>query len=145
MCMSRGARRPVYPSCWPGEVPAGVAAGWVPGGWYTGYYPSPTLPTRLLVLPGPNHCRTRYLRPPGHSRPGLQALRTPRLPSTQICRPGPIRARFRVIYLKYSTKSGVSPKSGHEACHTPYIKNPVESHDLEFPGFPYSAAFSHKE
>ena len=26
--------------------------GWVPGGWYTGYYPHPA----TLVLPGPNHC-----------------------------------------------------------------------------------------
>ena len=60
-------------------------------------------------------------------------------------RPAPIRARFRGIYPKVSQNPGVSPKSLHEACHTPYFKNRLIYHDLEFPDFPILPAFSHKE
>ena len=57
----------------------------------------------------------------------------------------PIWARFHHKYTKVSGNPGVSPKSGHEACHAPCFKSRSIMHDLEFLRFPLWPAFSHKE
>ena len=76
----------------------GYLGGWVLG---EGYYP-PTLPPRPQdwYCQGPTHSPHRCLRPPGHFRVPPGPLRTPRLPALRYALPEPIRARFRVIYLK---------------------------------------------
>ena len=106
-----------------------VGAGrWVvPGGWYRvgagGCYTG-THPSMLhgSVLPGPNPCLDqRYLRPLGTPGP-CRALRTP---SSSHSPSGLHMARFSDINPKVSHNSRVSTKYVNEACHSPYIKNPV--------------------
>ena len=58
---------------------------------------------------------------PGPSR----TLRTPWTPAPQHALLEPIWARFSSIYPKVSINLGVSPKSAHEACHSPYLKKAV--------------------
>ena len=83
-------------------VPGVGAVGWVLGGWYTGYYPSPTLPGTGLVLPGPNPCPdTRFCVHSGTPGP-CRALRTPELLALSRTLLEPIRARFHLIYTKVS-------------------------------------------
>ena len=77
-----------------------------------------------------------FLRPLGTPGPSW-ALRTPSSSHSAGSLLQPIRARFSCIYLKVSIKPRVSSKSGHEACHTPYIKNSSKCHDLEFSDFQY--------
>ena len=117
------------------------AAGVVPGGWYTGYLPS----RAPLVLPGPNPLPDqRFCVHPGHSRPLLGPPHTlGSSHSNGLLEP--IWARFSLIYPKVSHKSRVSTLLVDEACHSPCFKNPLKSHDLEFPRNPYTLAFSHKE
>ena len=57
----------------------------------------------------------------------------------------PIRARFSQYFSKVSQNHGVSPKSMHEACHSPCFQNGLEKSALKILGFPFSLAFSHKE
>ena len=130
--------------CSNGHVRARLGHRWgarlgILGGCYTGYPASGT--TQLthigIARTQPLTCST-LLRPPRHSRPAAQALRTPWLPALKM-------ARSRDLFPKVSHKSGVSPKMSHEACHAPYLRNPLKCHDLEFLRFSISLAFSHKE
>ena len=91
-----------------GWVQGGVVPGvgyWVGTGWVL-YRVLPTHPVpgiaRTLVLPGPNQCQLARLRV-------RQALQAPAGPSAHLAphglrypHLGPIRARFRRIYLKVS-------------------------------------------
>ena len=65
--------------------------------------------------------------------------------TSQIAASWPIRARFHLIFYKVSQKAGVSPKYVEKACHSPCLQNGSQKSPLDFLGFPYSAAFSHKE
>ena len=56
-----------------------------------------------------------------------------------------IRARFHLISIKVSQNDGVSPKYVEKACHSPCFQNGSRKSPLDFLGFPYSSAFSHKE
>ena len=58
---------------------------------------------------------------------------------------GPIGARLRSIFSKVSQNGIVSPKSVHKACLSPYFQNGLQISPLDFLGFPFSLAFSHKE
>ena len=128
----------------------GCGTGGVPGGYYRvgipGWVlplPQPSIP--ILVLPGPNQSQdhvsapTMALRRPSWPPPHTMA------PRTQIPALEPIQARFSTKYPKVSMKSGVSPKKGDEAWHTPCFKKRSQSHDLEFSDFRYEPAFSRKE
>ena len=126
---------------WCRGVPGVVPAGWVPGWVYrVGYYPAPR-----LVLPGPNQCQNQLYRSTscsqGCSLPPQPASR-PGAGWARVVPPGTNRARFHQIYTKVSQESGVSAKKLDEACHTPYLKKPLQMHDLEFPDFSITLAFS---
>ena len=71
------------------------------------------------------------------------SLYLPQLPGK--CRLWANKARFQVKYTKVSQNDEVSPKSVHEACHSPYSQNGLQKSALGFLGFLYSLAFSHKE
>ena len=77
----------------------------------------------------------RSLQGPPWCRPAL-----PGIPASW-----PIRARLRVHNLKVSQNGEVSPKSSHEASHSPYSQNGVQKSPLDFLRFPLLLAFSHKE
>ena len=55
------------------------------------------------------------------------------------------RARFHDISMKVSQNDEVSPKSVHEASHSPYSQNGPQKSPLGILRFPFIAAFSHKE
>ena len=100
---------------------------------------------QVLVLPGPNQSQIPVsARPPGTPGPS-RPLRTPGSSRTQHALLDPIQARFSLKYPKVSHKPGVSSVLVHEAWHSPCFKTASISHDLEFPGFRYTPAFSHKE
>ena len=111
--------------------PSGGYQGWVQGGYWEGGIPGweGRGSTQLgycqgprLVLPGPNHCQAHaFCAQTGTPGPSW-ALRTPVFPALRYCPPRPIRARFQSQYTKVSQNGKVSPKSSHEACHSPYIK-----------------------
>ena len=61
------------------------------------------------------------------------------------CRPGPIGARFDLIFTKVSQNGEVSPKYVYKACHSPYSQNEAQKSPLEILRFPFPQAFSHKE
>ena len=95
--------------------------GWVPGGRYTGYrVGTGRVVYRVLTHPwcrlGPGNTNTplvpcpRALQTPPRSPPHTR-LPHPRAPGLQIPASGPIRARFRHIFLKVSQNRRVSPKS----------------------------------
>ena len=129
VCQGAGVRWGV-----PGVGAGGHYREGIPGG----YYPGPHIGiARAQPLPV-----TGITVSPRHSRHPPGAFRTPGLPHPQIPRLRLIRARFRRIYPKVSQNGKVSPKSVHEACHTPYIKKRSKCHDLEFSGFPIWPAFS---
>ena len=71
--------------------------------------------------------------------------RCPPCPGPSYCRLLANKARFHDISWKLSENRGVSPKSVHKACHSPCSQNASVKSPLGFLGFPYSAAFSHKE
>ena len=124
----------------------GVYPGWCGRGGYLGglYRVLPTHPVHWYCQ-GPTSTKYRYI-PAQDVRGPLQAsLRPSAHPAPRIPASGPIRARFHLKYTKVSPNLGVSPKSRHEAWHTPYLKTGSESHDLEFLRFPICRAFSPKE
>ena len=57
----------------------------------------------------------------------------------------PIRARLHLIYTKLSQNGIVSPKCVEKASHSPCFQNRVPKSPLDFLGFPFRPAFSHKE
>ena len=57
----------------------------------------------------------------------------------------PIRARYHLIYYKVSQNAEVSPKYVEKAYHSPCFTFSVQKSPLDFLGFPFSTAFSHKE
>ena len=57
----------------------------------------------------------------------------------------PITATFDLILLKVSQNEQVSTKKCHKACHSPCFQNAVQKSALDFLGFPFVRAFSHKE
>ena len=59
--------------------------------------------------------------------------------------PRAIRARFTVISCKVSQNDEVSPNLVEKASHSPCFQNGLQKSPLDFPRFPYSTAFSHKE
>ena len=127
-----------------------VVAGWVREGGIPGLGTGrvvyrvgtiPVLPSRVLpaadwYCQDPTSASTRYLRPPRHSRAPSGHPSAHLGSSHSDTRLWSNRARFSHKYPKVSQYSRVSPKSVHEAWHTPYFKKPLKSHDLEFLGFP---------
>ena len=111
----------------------GCTGGWVPGWGIPGGYRG-VLPSRLIGIVRAQPLTYGAHRVPSGTPGPAWALRTPEAPAPHL---GPIWARFILKYTKVSHKSGVSLENRHEACHTPYLKNRLEYHDLEFPGFPY--------
>ena len=118
------------------EGPQGLECrGVLPGGYYTGYYPSPPGIAPYLYCQGPTIARTPFLRPPGPLQgPSWTPPHTPGS-SHSDTRLRTNRARFSLINPEVSHKTGVSPKMSHEAWHTPYLKNRSISHDLKFSDF----------
>ena len=57
----------------------------------------------------------------------------------------PIRARFHLISYKVSQNLRVSPKYVQKACVSPCFQNGSQKSPLDFPGFLFLLAFSHKE
>ena len=57
----------------------------------------------------------------------------------------PIRARCDLFYVKLSQNRVVSPKYVKKAYHSPCFQKPAQKSPLDFLGFPFSTAFSHKE
>ena len=57
----------------------------------------------------------------------------------------PIRARFLLISYKVSQNGGVSPNYVEKAYVSPYFQNGAQKSPLDFLGFPFPVAFSHKE
>ena len=113
-----------------GWVPWRGIPGGVPGGCYTGYHT--TLPVPGIAHPpvhwycqGPTSGITGSwdVRRPLQGPPGPSAHPAPRAASGPAS--GPIRARFRYIYLKVSLEPGVSTLFVDEAWHTPCFKKPA--------------------
>ena len=87
----------------------------IPGGCYTGY------PAGHRLGPGNTNVAVRHCRDVrGHSRP----CRPSAHPLLGIRLRTSIWARFHHKYTKVSHESGVSPKYGDEAWHTPSFKKP---------------------
>ena len=82
-------------------------------------------------------------RPP--SGPGRSTLWPSLSPGPSECRLWANRARIDYILLKVSQNRIVSPEFVEKACHSPYSQNGSGKSALDFLGFPYSTAFSHKE
>ena len=102
------------------EAPAGSWSGWSAGSG------RPVRPVTTPAGPGRGSC-------PSLSPPRADAASWP------------IKARLRVISSKVSQNGGVSLKYVEKAYHSPCSQNGPQKSPLEIPGFPFSAAFSHKE
>ena len=90
-----------------------------------------------VVFGGGDGPSTHPAGPVAYGLPGTGTL--------QIAASGPIRARFSLISCKVSQNPEVSPEKCEKACHSPGFQNGLRKSALEILGFPYSAAFSHKE
>ena len=81
--------------------------------------------------------------------PTLRARSVPLGPpwyrTLQMSASWPIWARFDLISCKVSQNLIVSPEYDEKASHSPYFQNGLRKSPLDFLGFPYSLAFSHKE
>ena len=77
---------------------------------------------------------------PGRSPPG-----SPPCPSLTNAASGPIGARLRLHFSKVSQNDEVSPENVYKASHSPCFQNGSQKSALDFLGFPFLRAFSHKE
>ena len=156
---------PACRTCAGSGVRAGYGTGWCTGGVYrvgnTGglyRYPATLLEETHGQRSGPRRpCRGRSgwsmgrtyrgRRRDGHSPP-CGPGRHPAGTSLGIpseCRLTANRARIHQYFSKVSQKAEVSPKNVEKACHSPCFQNVLEKSPLDFLGFTFSAAFSHKE
>ena len=130
----------------------GMGTGWVGGG----VIPGPT--DQLLEERYPDSeagpvasCREAewvvgVARTPGdHPAGPVGTTRGPSLSPPRECRLWANKARFKVLLLELSQNRGVSPEYVEKACRSPYFQNTVQKSALDFLGFPYFPAFSHKE
>ena len=129
----------------------------IPGeyqGGYTGYYPATAckVPMRNARSAGRGYwdrpqgsrCSAAGRLPGPPSGPGRSLQALPVLGPSE-CRLWAIRARFNLILLKVSQNDEVSPFFIEKACHSPCFQNGLHKSPLDFPRFPFSSAFSHKE
>ena len=89
------------------------------------------------------HSAPELPRPPTPLRYGARSAVWAPLPGNAAS--GPIRARFQSILLKVSQNGRVYTKYVEKACHSPCFIFTVQKSPLDFLGFPYLRAFSHKE
>ena len=147
----------VYGRWVPGLGIQGGYTGWVAGGLYRGYYPAargevlrqrsgPGRPCRGLEWWSQELGRTRGRRRsqnppfgPGQDHAGPSLVLGP------DCRLTAKGATFDLILHKVSQNDEVSPKSVHEASHSPYSQNGLRKSPLGFLRFPLLLAFSGKE
>ena len=142
-------------------VPGGVAGWVIPGSatpptpdlWssgarFAGWLLDPPRSKGACLGPGPRKAEHGQGGEPGftdRARRVVHAQRPPR-PVFQS-KPGANgqTARFQVNSTKLSQNGRVSPKSVHEAWHTPCFQNGPQKSPLDISRFPFSLAFSHKE
>ena len=135
----------------------GGYTGWVQGGLYRVYYPAAAQGGPETAKRARKPCRgwSGGLRAGCVSQgvrglfldPTLRARSACSLPGSRarLAALGPIRARFQSILSKVSQNSEVSPKYVKKAYHSPYFQNGSIKSPLDFLGFPFLPAFSHKE
>ena len=135
-------------------IPGGYGTGWVQGRGNTGVQhtargevnPSEAGPVRLLQGAWSGWGLSSGAPSPGTTTPcGRARFAVPGLPHGQNPASWPITARIDLFLWKVSQNAGVSPKYVNKACLSPYFQNGLRKSALEFLGFPFSVAFSHKE
>ena len=134
----------------PGRVAGRGIARWVGRVGNTGTMAYPRTRHRSALPPSRAPCRALCLsrtslrdHPRDHPQdqpPGLPPGHTPGGPQKPL--PRAYKARFRSIYCKVSQNRGVSPKSTHKACRTPYFIFRVGMSALQILRFPIWPAFS---